>query len=64
MNEHQSKVIERLAEAGWISRTWESESKLMIQWTEYGVEQLYRLGEILHDAGFDLMKQRKLSFFA
>ena len=64
MDADQNKVIEYLAEAGWIAKVSEkSDSSVMIQWTQDGIERLRTLNEIFQEVTYDLMKRDQFAFF-
>ena len=49
----QKAILKGLFEAGWISKSYESNQKLMLEWTPYGRERLPILQELLQEIGGD-----------
>lgn len=45
-------MLERLFKAGWILRSYESKPKLMMQWTDEGLEKLATLCPLLDELGW------------
>jgi hypothetical protein len=56
-------VIEHLHHSGWIEKSWESNSTLMIQWTEKGKTGAIRLNELYEEAGAGRLNGRQVALF-
>ena len=56
-------VIDHLHRSGWIEKSWESDTTLMIQWTEKGKEGTVRLNELFEDAGAGHLNGRQVALF-
>jgi hypothetical protein len=50
-DEARKAVLKHLLEAGWISKAYESDKKLMLQWTEDGMEKLATVQILLNEIG-------------
>ena len=59
----EQAVISCLHGSGWVVKTWESDSRLMIQWTEKGREGIRQLNELYEDAGAGGLNGRQAALF-
>jgi len=56
-------VIDHLHRSGWIEKSWESDTTLMIQWTEKGKAGTVRLNELYEEAGAGRLNGRQVALF-
>ena|SRR5215813_2145865 len=59
----EKAVINCLHRSGWVAKTWESDSRLMIQWTEKGREGIRQLHELYKEAGAGDLNGRQAALF-
>jgi hypothetical protein len=60
----EKAVINCLHRSGWIAKTWESDSRLMIQWSEKGKSGIVSLNELIQDAEVGDLNGRQLALFS
>ena len=59
----EKSIVEHLHRSGWIEKSWESNSTLMIQWTEKGKAGTVRLNELYEEAGAGSLNGRQIALF-
>ena len=59
----EQAVIDCLHRSGWVVKTWESDSRLMIQWTEKGRAGITQLNELYEEAGAGDLNGRQAALF-
>jgi len=59
----EQAVIDCLHRSGWIAKTWESGSRMMIKWTEKGRAGINQLNELYEEAGAGYLNGRQSALF-